>query len=328
MLVLSIPRRHRCLHEPRAHRHAGDVRAARTRRCPRHPDLRVVDTVIDLAPLEQWSVTDAVARASRAVLGAFDPSGSRCGRTTERQHTRPCLTSTYMLPEPAPGELPNRSRRACHHHRHRPLRRPPAPAAPSSREGLPKRASGPIRQRHRRGRRQRVLDAGLRCDREVGPAPLVRSATGSGDGAVGGHQDVRARGEERRVGLHDAESPSWVCRSRRCRQASTPTSRPRGADPGHAAGERRVERLLGTMEAGGGEPLGPIGSGVVSVLTATDASATIAAKSVSYPRRRWLGWLMGEPFLNGTGGRWGAHPPQASRLLREFTLWWFGHGGG
>jgi histidine triad (HIT) family protein len=37
--------------------------------------IRHVNAVIDLAPDEQWAVMDAVARATRAILGAFDPSG-------------------------------------------------------------------------------------------------------------------------------------------------------------------------------------------------------------------------------------------------------------
>ena len=37
--------------------------------------IRHVNTVIDLAPHEQWAVMDAVARATSAILGAFDPSG-------------------------------------------------------------------------------------------------------------------------------------------------------------------------------------------------------------------------------------------------------------
>jgi histidine triad (HIT) family protein len=37
--------------------------------------IRHVNTVIGLAPREQWAVMDAVARATRAIIGAFDPSG-------------------------------------------------------------------------------------------------------------------------------------------------------------------------------------------------------------------------------------------------------------
>ena len=37
--------------------------------------IRHVNTVIDLLPHEQWAVMDGVARAARAILGAFDPSG-------------------------------------------------------------------------------------------------------------------------------------------------------------------------------------------------------------------------------------------------------------
>lgn len=36
---------------------------------------RHVNTVIDLAPHEQWAVMDGVARATKAIIGAFDPSG-------------------------------------------------------------------------------------------------------------------------------------------------------------------------------------------------------------------------------------------------------------
>ena len=37
--------------------------------------IRHVNTIIDLAPREQWAVMDAVARATRAIVAAFDPSG-------------------------------------------------------------------------------------------------------------------------------------------------------------------------------------------------------------------------------------------------------------
>jgi histidine triad (HIT) family protein len=37
--------------------------------------IRHVSTVIDLTPNEKWAVMDAVARAARAIVGAFDPSG-------------------------------------------------------------------------------------------------------------------------------------------------------------------------------------------------------------------------------------------------------------
>jgi histidine triad (HIT) family protein len=37
--------------------------------------IRHVKTVIELAPHEQWAVMDAVARSTRSILGAFDPSG-------------------------------------------------------------------------------------------------------------------------------------------------------------------------------------------------------------------------------------------------------------
>ncbi len=37
--------------------------------------IRHVNTIVDLNPREQWAVMDAIARATRAILGAFDPSG-------------------------------------------------------------------------------------------------------------------------------------------------------------------------------------------------------------------------------------------------------------
>jgi histidine triad (HIT) family protein len=37
--------------------------------------IRHVNSVIDLHSREQWAVMDAVTRATRAIIGAFDPSG-------------------------------------------------------------------------------------------------------------------------------------------------------------------------------------------------------------------------------------------------------------
>jgi histidine triad (HIT) family protein len=37
--------------------------------------IRHVTTIVELTPPEQWAVMDAVARATTAILGAFDPSG-------------------------------------------------------------------------------------------------------------------------------------------------------------------------------------------------------------------------------------------------------------
>ncbi len=37
--------------------------------------IRHVSTVVDLTPHEQWGVMDGVARATTAILGAYDPGG-------------------------------------------------------------------------------------------------------------------------------------------------------------------------------------------------------------------------------------------------------------